>query len=154
MKLELFAFGFIVSYLHQQGCNKFLKLLLVQKRSVPNLHRCISQRCHNSNNTTPQSKGLNGDCRQNQLLKCFQGARKAHQGQELLTRTTRAVPAPMYVILIRSQPLLSFQKFSGADLKSRVYYQKLFWQAVLGYIGQTIIGVKVPNSSHVASIQY
>ena len=30
----------------------------------------------------------------------------------------------------------------------------IFWQAYLGYIWQAIIGVKVPNSSHVASIQH
>ena len=41
-----------------------------------------------------------------------------------------------------------------AELKPRGYYLELFWQADLGYIGQAIIGVKVPNSSHVASIQH
>ena len=39
-------------------------------------------------------------------------------------------------------------------MKPRGYYLELFWQADLGYIGQAIIGVKVPNSSHVASIQH
>ena len=29
-----------------------------------------------------------------------------------------------------------------------------FWHANLGFIGQAIIGVKVPSSSHVASIQH
>ena len=42
----------------------------------------------------------------------------------------------------------------SAELKPRGYYLELFWQADLGYIGQAIIGVKVPNSSHVASIQH
>ena len=42
----------------------------------------------------------------------------------------------------------------SAELKPRGYYLELFWQADLGYIGQVIIGVKVPNSSHVASIQH
>ena len=42
----------------------------------------------------------------------------------------------------------------GAELKPHGYYLELFWQADLGYIGQAIIGVKVPNSSHVASIQH
>ena len=31
---------------------------------------------------------------------------------------------------------------------------ELFWQADLGYIGQAVIGVKVPNSSLVASIRH
>ena len=41
-----------------------------------------------------------------------------------------------------------------AEHKPRGYYLEHFWQADLGYIGQAIIGVKVPNSSHVASIQH
>ena len=31
---------------------------------------------------------------------------------------------------------------------------ELFWQTDLGYIGQAILGVKLPNSSHVASTQH
>ena len=42
----------------------------------------------------------------------------------------------------------------SAQLKPRGYYLEHFWQADLGYIGQAIIGVKVPNSSHVACIQH
>ena len=34
------------------------------------------------------------------------------------------------------------------------YHLELFWQAELGYLGQAIIGVKVPHSSHVASEEY
>ena len=41
-----------------------------------------------------------------------------------------------------------------AEYKPRGYYLEHFWQADLGYIGQAIIGVKVPNSSHVACIQH
>ena len=40
------------------------------------------------------------------------------------------------------------------EYKPRGYYLEHFWQADLGYIGQAIIGVKVPNSSHVACIQH
>ena len=32
--------------------------------------------------------------------------------------------------------------------------RNIFGRAYLGYIGQAIIGVKVPNSSHVACIQH
>ena len=42
----------------------------------------------------------------------------------------------------------------SAEYKPRGYYLEHFWQADLGYIGQAIIGVKVPNSSHVACIQH
>ena len=48
--------------------------------------------------------------------------------------------------------ILSYLLFS-AVLKPRGHYLD-FWQADLGYIGQAIIGVKVPNSSHVAFIQH
>ena len=41
-----------------------------------------------------------------------------------------------------------------AEYKPRGYYLEHFWQADLGYIGQAIIGVKVPNSSYVAFIQH
>ena len=41
-----------------------------------------------------------------------------------------------------------------AEYKPRVYYLEHFWQADMGYIGHAIIGVKAPNSSHVASIQH
>ena len=41
-----------------------------------------------------------------------------------------------------------------AEYKPRGYYLEHFWQADVGYIGQAIIGVKVPNSSHVACIQH
>ena len=57
----------------------------------------------------------------------------------------RYIGTPLY--------LLTRLLFS-AELKPRGYYLELFWQADLGYIGQAIIGVKVPNSSHVASIQH
>ena len=43
--------------------------------------------------------------------------------------------------------------FFSAELKPRGNYLELFWQADFGYIGQALIGFKVPNSSHVASIQ-
>ena len=33
-------------------------------------------------------------------------------------------------------------------------YLEHFWQADLGYIGQAIFRVKVPNSSHMASTQH
>ena len=36
----------------------------------------------------------------------------------------------------------------------RGHYLEHFWHADLGYIGQAIIGVKVPNSDQVASIQH
>ena len=36
----------------------------------------------------------------------------------------------------------------------RGHYLEHFWHADLGYVGQAIIGVKVPNDSHVASIQH
>ena len=39
-------------------------------------------------------------------------------------------------------------------LKPHGYYLEHFWQADLGYIGQAIIGVKVPNSSYEACIQH
>ena len=42
----------------------------------------------------------------------------------------------------------------SAELKPRGYNLERFWQADVGYIGQAIIGVKIPNSSHVASIQH
>ena len=42
----------------------------------------------------------------------------------------------------------------SAELKPCGYYLEFFWQADLGYVGQAIIGVKVPNSSHVACIQH
>ena len=42
----------------------------------------------------------------------------------------------------------------SAKLKPHGYYLEHFWQTDLGYIRQAIIGVKVPNSSHVASIQH
>ena len=42
----------------------------------------------------------------------------------------------------------------SAEFKPRSYYLEHFWQADLGYIGQAIIGVKAPNSSHVACIQH
>ena len=42
----------------------------------------------------------------------------------------------------------------SAKMKPLGYYLDHFWQADLGCIGQAIIGVKVPNSSHVASIQH
>ena len=48
--------------------------------------------------------------------------------------------------------ILSYLLFS-AVLKPRGHYLD-FWQADLGYIGQAIIGVKVPNSTHVAFIQH
>ena len=41
-----------------------------------------------------------------------------------------------------------------AEYKPSGYYLEHFWQADLGYIGQAIIGVKVPNNSHVACIQH
>ena len=41
-----------------------------------------------------------------------------------------------------------------AELKPSGYYLEHFWQADLGYIRPTKIGVKVQNSSHVATIQY
>ena len=41
-----------------------------------------------------------------------------------------------------------------AEYKPRGYYLEHFWQADLGCIGQAIIGVKVPNSNHVACIQH
>ena len=40
-----------------------------------------------------------------------------------------------------------------SEYKPRGYYLEHFWQADMGYIGHAIIGVKVPNSSHVACIQ-
>ena len=49
--------------------------------------------------------------------------------------------------------LLIFVLFR-AEYKPRGYFLEHFWQADLGYIGQAIIGVKVPNSSHVACIQH
>ena len=42
----------------------------------------------------------------------------------------------------------------SVELKPRGYYLEHFCQADMGYIGQAIIGVKVPNSSHVACIQH
>ena len=39
----------------------------------------------------------------------------------------------------------------SAELKPCGYYLELMWQVDLCYTGQAIIGVKVPNSSHVAS---
>ena len=42
----------------------------------------------------------------------------------------------------------------SAELKQGGYFLEQFWQADLGFIGQAIIGVQVPNSSHVASIQH
>ena len=42
----------------------------------------------------------------------------------------------------------------NAEFKTNGYHLELFWQAELGYLGQAIIGVKVPHSSHVASIQH
>ena len=55
---------------------------------------------------------------------------------------------PMKLIDLDSLLLFS------AELKPRGYYLELFWQAELGYIGKPMIEVKVPNSSHVASIQH
>ena len=49
---------------------------------------------------------------------------------------------------------LQFQLLFRAEYKPRGYYLEHFWQADLGYIGQAIIGVKDPNSSHVACIQH
>ena len=49
---------------------------------------------------------------------------------------------------------LQFQLLFRAEYKPRGYYLEHFWQADLGYIGQVIIGVKVPNSSHVVCIQH
>ena len=40
------------------------------------------------------------------------------------------------------------------ELKPHGYYLDHFWQADLGHIGQAMIGVKVPNSSHMACIQH
>ena len=42
----------------------------------------------------------------------------------------------------------------SAELKPRGYYLEHLGQSDLGYIGQAIIGVKIANSSHVASIQH
>ena len=50
--------------------------------------------------------------------------------------------------------MLSNLALFRAELKPRGWYLELFWLADLGYIGQAIIGVKVPNSSHMASIQH
>ena len=46
------------------------------------------------------------------------------------------------------------QVLFSAELNPRGYYLEYFWQADLHYIEQAIIGVKVPNSSHVACIQH
>ena len=51
--------------------------------------------------------------------------------------------------LVTSIPLVI-----SAESKPRGYYLEQFWQADLGYFGQAIIRVKIPNSSHVASIQH
>ena len=46
-----------------------------------------------------------------------------------------------------------FHLLFSAEFKPRGYFLEHFWQADLGHIGQAIVGVKVPNSSHMASIQ-
>ena len=53
------------------------------------------------------------------------------------------------VVSVRLQLVL----FS-AELKPHGYYLECFWQAVFDYIGQAMIGVKVPNSIHMASIKH
>ena len=42
----------------------------------------------------------------------------------------------------------------SAELKPCGYYLELLWQADLGYTGLAMIGVKVPNSIHMASIEH
>ena len=69
-------------------------------------------------------------------------------------------PVEFFLLLLPLSVRVSKYSYSfswilfSVELKPRGYYLELFWQADLGYIGQTIIGVKVQNSSHVASIQH
>ena len=78
-----------------------------------------------------------------------------------LTLQARLLPLPVQQVLAEKFAGMVTRIFSivlrilfSADLKPRGYYLELFWQADLGYIGRVIIGVKVPNSSHVASIRH
>ena len=49
---------------------------------------------------------------------------------------------------------VAFLTASLVDFLNLIEWNKKIWQADLGYIWQAIIEVKVPNSSHVASIQH
>ena len=68
----------------------------------------------------------------------------------LLINFCEDAPLKFTTVSYNLESLLLFR----AEYKPRGYYLEHFWQADLGYIGQAIIGVKVPNSSHVACIQH
>ena len=51
-------------------------------------------------------------------------------------------------------PCTSSLLLFSAELKPRGHYLELLWQPDLAYMRQAIIGVKVPNSGHMASIQH
>ena len=82
-----------------------------------------------------------------------------HGEQFLGHKFLRLAIVQIYVYCLFLTIKLSFMRpftkvLFSAELKPRGYNLERFWQADVGYIGQAIIGVKIPNSSHVSSIQH
>ena len=78
------------------------------------------------------------------------------EGENEIGRETLAFCDKVFVLwqFLHSTTMSKFELLFSAELKLRGNYLGHFWQADLGFIGQAIIGVKVPTgkSSHVTSI--
>ena len=74
------------------------------------------------------------------------------QGGQVIPSPSGMVTNAMFCFFFISKKLRGL--LFRAEYKPRGYYLEHFWQADLGYIWQAIIGVKVPNSNHVACIQH